>query len=91
MEILPEATEVEVQDSFEMYLMYKPSGSSSIWVPIRQVNWVWGGRAIPTNGIWDLVPGTGYMSNNPIDFETFAYPEWSDNIENVKNNFLPEN
>lgn len=90
MSILDGLAEVDIQDSFEMYLMFMPPGASSIWIPIRQVNWVWGGRAVPINGLWDLVPGTGYKSNNPPDFETFAHPQWSDNTENFKNNFQPE-
>jgi hypothetical protein len=55
--------------------LFKPSGGE--WVPLRQVNWNWGGAA-------SLVDGLTSSTNtaNPSDSDSTTHPEWTDNITN---------
>jgi hypothetical protein len=70
-------------DNFEMWMMFKPDGGQ--WVPLRAVNWSWGGSA--TNSIpygdfgWSLVSRTN--SINPLDFDQLSHPEWQNNVTNA--------
>jgi hypothetical protein len=44
-ELFSSEKRVIVSDNFEMYLMFKPDGQDSIYVPLRRVLWQWGGSA----------------------------------------------
>jgi hypothetical protein len=66
-------------DIFEMWMMFHPSGG--IAVPLRAVNWSWGGTATNFMGIyWNLQTGTN--SINPTDFPTESFPSWNSNVTN---------
>lgn len=77
-------SEVELRyGSFEMYTMFKPSGTGSIWVPLHKVDWDWSGKAIydDVTGQWI---GTGTNKPNPISSEITEHPEWTKTVfENV--------
>jgi len=59
-----------------MWLMFQPS--NGIPVPIRAINWSWGGTATNYMGTWSLEVGTNTI--NPPDFPTLTFPQWNSNI-----------
>lgn len=66
-------------DQFIMYLMFKPPGSNTKWVPLKEMGWQWKFEAVITNFIWTLVPGsTGATVNSP-GTPTHTHPEWKAN------------
>ncbi|MCP9494305.1 MAG: Ig-like domain-containing protein [Pyrinomonadaceae bacterium MAG19_C2-C3] len=65
-----------VNDSFQMWLMFKPSGDNSIFVPLRRVNWGWSGSAErPGTPFWNLVAGSSVQASSPADSTT--HPTWT--------------
>ncbi len=69
---------VTVSDSFTMFLMFKPTVSDSIWVPLRSVNWSWTGEASKdSQGQWSLDASSKNTGNSS---ETSTHPTWSGNI-----------
>lgn len=78
--------EKTANDSFTMYLMFQPSGFGSIFVPLRQVSWSWGGDAVYSGGTW-LLPFS-HNTLNPVDTDTTSFPEWTRNAAN--NTWQPE-
>jgi hypothetical protein len=81
-EVSAGADQVRVQDAFEMYLMYKPSGSAAIYVPITYVEWSWAGQADLTNNVWVLSssPAAGVISPPNGDTEP-PYPAWTNKFQ----------
>lgn len=45
---------VEIADRYSMWLIFKPSGTDSIWVPLSRVDWGWNGVAIRSGAFWAL-------------------------------------
>jgi hypothetical protein len=66
-------------DSFQMYYMFQPSFSNSIWVPLNVINWFWSGTAVwdATNQIWDCTARDS--SPNPPAPTTTTFPQWTAN------------
>jgi len=67
-------------DSFVDYLMFKSSKPNSIWTPIMQLTWNWGGTAdysLP-NG-WSL---GAYTNASPKPSAYYSFPEWTGIIGN---------
>jgi len=64
--------------------MFKPSGASSIWVPLRVIkNLSWSGKATRTSAAtWTL--DSSNNNNNPTSLDTTDFPEWNGNILNLK-------
>lgn len=73
-------------DSFEMWLLFKPSGATSIWVPLRKVSWSWSGVATRNGNIWDLSSPSN--SVNPASVDSTTHPEWT-RVINLQN-WVPE-
>jgi hypothetical protein len=69
---------VSRSDSYEMYLMFKPSGGQ--WVPLKTVNWNWGGVGTNAIGVWSLSSHTN--STNLSDADAGTYPIWTQNLTN---------
>lgn len=68
-------------DSFQMWLMFKPSGTNSIYVPLRKVNWSWSGSAErPGTLNWTLVPGSAGNTPNPPSVDSTEHPQWSSRV-----------
>ena len=70
-------------DDFWTHLLYKPTGTS-IWVPLRKVNWTWSGNAVRDNPQWDqndLVFGSN--STNPASVNSITHPTWSANVTSL--------
>ncbi len=76
-------TSVSVSDYLEDYLMYLPpadSVGSSVWVPLRQLQWNWSASANQPTGGWgnpvNITGGASAGSSNT----TNNYPTWLTNI-----------
>ncbi|MDB6122464.1 MAG: hypothetical protein JWQ71_1457 [Pedosphaera sp.] len=71
-----------IWDSHEMWLMFKPPGADSIFVPLRAVRWYWTGSATRGATGWTLDPRSVAHSVNPKDYETTSFPTWTNNVAN---------
>jgi hypothetical protein len=60
--------------------MFKPNNGE--WVPLRCVNWFWGGEADKVGTNWTLATKTNNV--DPKDFDTTYYPVWTNNVENFQ-------
>jgi hypothetical protein len=60
-----------------MYLMFKPAGVKSQWVPIQYVEWSWKGTATFANGAWTL---TGANQSMQAPRDTTNHPIWEKNF-----------
>lgn len=75
-------------DSFKTYLMYRPNGANSIWIPLSRLDWGWCALASedpssPTG--WDLDPRSFHFPTiNTRGVDTDEFPTWF-----TKNNSLP--
>ena len=82
-------TTYSVVDSFTMYLIYKPNGTGSIWVPLQQLSWTFDAIANYSEQEykWNLNDNSTYDSGSiPVT----VLPTWSANgitilIEDWKN------
>jgi len=75
---LPGTESLTVNDSFTDYLMYKPPGAGSCFVPLENFTWFWKGQVLPdTSGGWRLFsPGGSSAPGSHFP----AHPIWSSNI-----------
>lgn len=80
---------VSADDAFSMYVIFKPSGTGSIWVPLRKVNWWWEGTAVRSDSQWDE-DDLWYWdwSLNPGSTNCTDPPEWSGNSHDL--GWVPE-
>lgn len=63
-------------NEFKMYLMFKPPGQNSKWVPLRVLDWKWNWEADKTISGWILKPGAN-ASSDSSGRTTFYHPEWT--------------
>ena len=73
---------ISVSDSYTMWLMFRPTGTNAIWVPLRQVNWSWSGQGgrFTTCG-WIL--SSSSHSTNPADQNSTTFPTWTSNVSTL--------
>ena len=76
---------VTTLDKFKTYLMYKPSGSGSIWVSLSLIEWAWGGKVDrQSNGDWNPDPS---MFPQPFllsaSTATTVLPVWSGRVQDI--------
>ena len=65
---------VKVDDSYVMYLMYKPTGDAC-WVPMQSITWSWSGTGTRTGiDTWNLDTSN---PPNPIVADCTTEPEWT--------------
>jgi hypothetical protein len=81
-------TQVAANDSFSMYLVYKPTVSgSSIYVPLRKLNWSWAGSGTTSNcigsGSWSLSNASPNTPTAISSSTTEEFPEWSGNSSSL--------
>ena len=79
---------IKVDETFETYLMFKPSGLAAEcrYVPLQKVTWRWGGVASSENS-WDPITERPPRDPNNSDpnvseipgTECTDHPEWTDN------------
>ena len=76
----PDVTQTTANDSFETWLMYRPPGDDSTFVPIKKLSWNWGGVATANaSGVWALSSsdsGWAFGGDYP------AHPEWFVRLDN---------
>lgn len=78
---------VTVSDSATAWLMFNPDPnvSTNIWVPLKKVDWSWGGSveriANDPNNDWEPVPNTTYSNPTPTVTSTTSFPMWTQNIK----------
>lgn len=70
----------------ETWLMFKPSLSNSIWVPVSKIDWSWSGRAVRSGSTWTLVSGS--HTQNPSGTDSTTHPQWTRLADVV--NWVPE-
>ncbi len=72
---------LEVDDSPEMWLMYRPSVAGSIDVPLDSAPWAWGGTATGNGTTWTLKTATPNYAALPQSVpgagSTSTYPVWA--------------
>jgi hypothetical protein len=74
-------------ESFELYLMYKPAGADSIWVTLSQGTWGWAGSTTRTGApasaanVWTPVAGASMPSSNGAD--STALPVWTAQFSSI--------
>jgi hypothetical protein len=71
---------IEISESFQTYLMFRPAGTASRHVPLRKINWNWGGKATSADN-WTAVTDP-VSAVDAEGAETDQHPEWDDNAEN---------
>lgn len=67
-------------DGFVTYLMFQPSGSDSIWISLKAINWNHGGDATlnATTGVWSIGSGWPTVPEEEISSYATSYlPVWS--------------
>lgn len=72
--------EVEVNDSFTMYLMYEPLGGG-VWVPLKQVDWDWNAKAVNVAGGWSFPVAP--TKNVPAAIRATGWPTWNKNVKDA--------
>lgn len=62
-----------------MYLMFKPEGESSQWIPLKIIRWTWDGRVgwDDYKEEWKIFEGK-VAPENPRVEDTSEYPEWKE-------------
>jgi hypothetical protein len=71
-------------DQFKIFMMYRPSGPQSIWVPLGNLAWRWNGKSIRTNlNSDDILLREGWTNPNPAASSVDAgqlspvFPTWT--------------
>lgn len=78
--VRPEDHSVRVDESYRMYLMYRPAGADSIWVTLRVVPWSWSGLLTKAGAAWaseapTAVPGVQpWYSVSPTSIDPITSP-----------------
>lgn len=60
-------------DSFRTWVMYRPAGDDTIWVPLLSAQWYFNGTAEKKNGKWTLISGDQGLR---INQNTTDFPSW---------------
>ena len=68
-----------------MYRMWKSDVPNSIWVPLKQVEWYWLGRAIWEPNLKKFMPGHMYSTEDIMLLESVpaSEPNWSETYKNT--------
>lgn len=73
-------TSITLDYSFIMYLMFRPPGSDSKYIPLRKLSWVMRAGATKNGEAWALI-GTNSLTPSPlVAQETTTCPQWNGNI-----------
>ena len=78
---------VYANESFVMYLMFKPSIRGAIWVPLKKIEWGWRAEAEKVNGVWQIItnppPNTSPNTFSDPPSDVTAHPVWTQNAKNI--------
>ncbi|HEX5733474.1 MAG TPA: hypothetical protein VF131_11630 [Blastocatellia bacterium] len=70
--------QVTANDSFTMWVMFKPSTANSIWVPLKKVSWSWSGDALRSGTL-----NSGNHSGNQTGVNSTDHPQWTANVTSL--------
>ena len=75
-------------EEFKTFLMYKPDGSGSVWVPLKRLDWGWSVTCVrdePRPSPWNyFVTAAALDSKDPSGFNTTELPEWTATTEEAR-------
>jgi hypothetical protein len=74
------SNQVNANDQFSMYIMFKPEGPQSKWVPLKCIDWGWSFCAKLVENSWNIYSPEKFL--NPA-CETVIHPQWGENIKNI--------
>jgi hypothetical protein len=69
----------EYNGQWVTYLMFKPTGADSVWVPLKKLNWAWHGTAtlVPASSPPQWTLNNIMPPGNPVGVDTTEYPIWN--------------
>lgn len=67
----------EYDAHWNTYLMFKPTGNNSDWVPITRLDWAWHGSATLDPNSLQWTPNDISPPGNPNGTDTTDYPTWN--------------
>jgi hypothetical protein len=77
----PVFLDVKRNDSFKTYIMFRPPGADTEWVPLRIMNWSWHGHMVRQNANQLFVEGPNGLGESKDESErTGEHPEWTHRI-----------
>lgn len=71
---------VSVSNTWSMFLMYKPTGTGSEWVPLRSIDWAWAYTATRGTGGVYTSSGVTNPASSATGIDTTTYPVWSNRV-----------
>ncbi len=76
---------INSSNNWTMWLMFKPSGANSVWVPLKKATWSWSASATrQSDGTYVKGP---FTDPRKITFEdTIQHPQWSDLLQTAQSN-----
>jgi Divergent InlB B-repeat domain len=81
------ATAASGNDAFQVYLMYQPPGTSSIWVTLTKLSWSWSGSVSLVNGSWAVSADSSFFPSPAGAVVKGALstelPTWSGNVRGL--------
>ncbi|MBK8271344.1 MAG: hypothetical protein IPK83_24690 [Planctomycetes bacterium] len=73
-------------ESFELYLMYKPDGADSIWVTLGMGTWTWAGRTTrittPPGTNWTAAAAAGMSKHDGAN--STVLPVWTTQFSSMR-------
>ena len=72
-------TERSIDDQFDMFMLYRPPGTNSKYVPLHHINWWWLAHGVKGSMPWTF-SGRDQNIENSLTYP--AHPEWTDNVAN---------
>jgi hypothetical protein len=81
--VVTSRTQIEVHESFEVFVMFKPPGQDTFYVPLRRAKWQWGGTVMSSNN-WAPVAGPESPNSDTTGIEHSDHPKWGDNTTSDK-------
>jgi hypothetical protein len=77
----PAPVEVDFDETVSTYILFRPKGADSRWVPLQEVNWDYKGTATEKGGNWTMA-GTNQHNFPPENVA--VQPEWTANIKDSR-------
>jgi hypothetical protein len=75
---------IKIVESFQTYLMFRPDGTDSRYVPLRKANWNWGGEGTAADNWAAVTNPVGDADAQGAEFND--HPQWNANTtEDVEN------
>lgn len=77
--------EYRLVESFSTFILFKPKGNNSSYVPLRKIDWGWNGIAKKNNqGKWSLEKGSPSKNKKIFSDETPEHPQWEGTGQKLK-------